>query len=81
MAISFQRAPDPDLIRNVQEIVRGQPLHGHAGLALDISDLVNRADVRMVQGGSCTRLVEDPRASLHFRKGIHGRQLEGHVAV
>jgi hypothetical protein len=70
MAISFQRAPDPELIRNVQEIVRGQPLHGYVGLALDIPDLVIRADVRMIQGGSCPRLAEDPQASLHIREGI-----------
>ena len=44
-------------------------LHGDVGLPLALSDLVDRADVRVVQSGSGSGLAEEP--------GPCGRVLEG----
>src|SRR5216684_1032816 len=55
--------------------------HGDIGLAIDFTDLVNRANVRMIEGGSGTGFAKNSRASFLIGEGSHRRQLERDVAV
>src|SRR5712692_1355711 len=55
--------------------------HGDIGLTIDFTDLVNRANVRMIEGGCGAGFAKNSRASFFIGEGIHSRQLEGDVAV
>src|SRR5260370_30650261 len=55
--------------------------HGDVRLAIDLAHFINRADVRVIQGGGGTRFAQDELARLRIAESVCRGQLEGYVAV
>ena len=75
--VSFQRAPsDPVLKRHAV-----QKLHGDERLAVLLADVVNRADVGMIQRGSGLRFALKAGERLRVAGNLVGQELERDEAV
>src|SRR5439155_12077752 len=58
-----------------------QALHDDEGAAILVADVENRADVRVIQGGSGARLPLEPAERLRISRDFLGQKLEGHEPV
>src|SRR5260370_14481615 len=59
----------------------GKVFHGDVRLAIDLAHFINRADVRVIQGGGGTRFPKDELARLRIGESVCREQFEGSVAV
>src|SRR5258708_37939176 len=59
----------------------GKVFHGDVRLAIDLAHFINRADVRVIQGGGGTRFAQDELVRLRIGESVCRAQLEGYVAV
>ena len=58
-----------------------QKLHGDEGFAILLANVVNGADVWMVQRGSCLRLALKAGQRLGIASHLIGQEFQGHKAV
>jgi hypothetical protein len=58
-----------------------QKLHGNERLATLLADIVDRADVGMVQGRRCLRFPAEPLQRLPVLGHVFGQELQGHKTV
>ena len=67
----------------LDQVLEGPPfeqLHHDERLPVVLAELVNRTDVRVLQGGSEPRLALEPRQPLRRRNGFGAQQLDRHLA-
>ncbi len=75
--LDFQRPPaDPVLERRAFQI-----FHGDKGFSILLADIVNRADVGMVQGGSSLRFALETAQCQRIARNFIGKKFENDEAV
>ncbi len=73
--------PDRAALDEVLERLALQQLHDDEGLALVLPDLVDRADVRVVEGGGGPGLAQEPVERGAVAGGLGGEELQGDGSV
>src|SRR5262249_30394950 len=66
---------------DVLECLSLHPLHHDEGATRVLADLVDGADVRVIEGGSRARLAVEPLQGLRVPLRVLGKELEGDVAA
>ena len=73
----FQRTPS-DAVFQGRAV---QKLHGDEGLAILLTDVINGANIRMIQSGGRLRLTLKPRQGLAIAGHFRRQEFEGHKTV